>query len=151
MPYVKKRHLGIDAAEASLPPCELMPEDWDDMSKWQRATATNFWTARRHCLRNQIAEAVEAISSLSFSDSFKYSGTGPVYAVRAVPTHSPSGKMRNQFYKIDPADLSRIIGDDTYSGISGYFEPDDAPNIPPDLRDHVPSEAAQHTGHLPIS
>ena len=74
-----------------------------------------------------------------------------MYAVRAVPPHGPSGKRRNQLYKIDPADLSRIIGNDTYNGISGYFEPDDAPNVPPDLRDHVPSEAVSHTGHLPIS
>ncbi len=113
--------LGIDMAEASQRPCDLLPEDWDYMSDEQRATATKFWTTRRNSLRLQIADAATASPSFYFSDCLKTSGAGPVYVVRWFRS-TPCGDKSKQLYQVGPPELSEILKDETYSGISGYFE-----------------------------
>ena len=129
-----------EKAEASQPSEQLQEEDWHLWSDEGRATATKFWDTRHDSLRLQIAEVADALSSLSFSDSFKNTGAGPVYAVRAFPPHGPSRSERIQLYEIDPPELSRIIGDDTYSGISGRFEPTRiSPDSPTAKMTQVPS------------
>ena len=104
-------------------------------------------------LRLQIAEVANSAQSLCFSVSFKNSGAGPVYVVREFPSADPGGDKSVQLYEVGPPDLSNIIGDDTYSGISGCFEPTRVSHdsstakihhVPPDLQ-HIfadPAEAA---------
>ena len=99
--------LGIDIAEASQPIEQLHDEDWHLRSNQERATVVAFWDSRRKYLRQQIAEAGTAISSVRFSESFTNAGAGPVYAVRTFPPHGP------RTYEIDPHELSQIFGEDT--------------------------------------
>ena len=129
--------LGIDMAEASQPIELLHADDWHERNEQERANAISFWDTRREHLRRRVAEESTEIPSLRFSESFKKTGVGSVYA-RAF---SPNGTNSKQFYEIPSHQLANIFGDDTYSGISGCFEParvshdvhtDIPPEVPPE-------------------
>ena len=64
----------------------------------------------------------------------------------------PYDATRTRLYELGPDEISQIIESNSF--FHGHFE--DLPtfterNRQPLLSDHVPSEAAPHTGHLPIS
>ncbi len=91
--------LGVALAEATpLRPRDLLPYDWDYMSDDQRAMAIADAASRSVDLRHDISLLASEESSLLFSETFKSSGSGPVYVLRA-----------SSAYEIGPSELSQIL------------------------------------------
>ena len=72
--------------------------------------------------------------------------------VRDVPSQNPYDDKRTRLYELGPDEIAQITAKDYCS--NGLFK--DLPthterHRQPLLSDHVPSEAAPHNRHLPIS